>query len=143
MSFDPRHRSSRARTMCAAFLVFATIAVIPQLAAAQTVTVCHRPPGNPANAHEIAVSVNSVPAHIDHGDFLGPCLCTPADQPGGPNLPACCAGSKCVASGTTFVCQTATSSDPMPPGGACTSSTQCDALNPCTSVGTNDSVCGG
>jgi hypothetical protein len=37
------------------------------------VTICHVPPGNPANAHTITVSENAVPAHLAHGDYLGPC----------------------------------------------------------------------
>ena len=37
------------------------------------VDICHIPPGNPANAHTINVSVNAVPAHLDHGDTVGPC----------------------------------------------------------------------
>jgi hypothetical protein len=37
------------------------------------VDVCHIPPGNPANAHTINVSENAVPAHLAHGDTLGPC----------------------------------------------------------------------
>lgn len=38
-------------------------------------TICHIPPGNPANAHTICVGNAAVPAHIDHGDFLGTCSC--------------------------------------------------------------------
>ena len=38
-------------------------------------TVCHIPPGNPANAHTICVGNAAVPAHLDHGDFLGTCSC--------------------------------------------------------------------
>lgn len=38
------------------------------------VDVCHVPPGNPANFHTIRVSGNALPAHLAHGDFLGPCL---------------------------------------------------------------------
>jgi hypothetical protein len=37
------------------------------------VDICHIPPGNPANAHTINVSENAVPAHLAHGDTLGPC----------------------------------------------------------------------
>jgi hypothetical protein len=47
------------------------------------VVICHIPPGNPANAHEIEVSSNAVPAHLAHGDTLG--LCggdDPGDDPG-------------------------------------------------------------
>jgi hypothetical protein len=37
-------------------------------------TVCHVPPGNPQNAHTIRVGAAAVPAHLDHGDYLGPCI---------------------------------------------------------------------
>jgi hypothetical protein len=39
-------------------------------------TICHIPPGNPANAHTICVGNAAVPAHLDHGDFAGTCDCT-------------------------------------------------------------------
>jgi hypothetical protein len=39
-------------------------------------TICHIPPGNPANAHTICVGNAAVPAHLDHGDFAGTCSCT-------------------------------------------------------------------
>jgi polyhydroxybutyrate depolymerase len=38
-----------------------------------TVQVCHAPPGNPANARTITVSINALPAHLAHGDSEGPC----------------------------------------------------------------------
>ncbi len=37
------------------------------------VTICHVPPGNPDNAHTITVGNAAVPAHLDHGDTMGPC----------------------------------------------------------------------
>jgi hypothetical protein len=38
------------------------------------VTICHIPPGNPANAHSDTVGEPAVAAHIrDHGDYLGAC----------------------------------------------------------------------
>lgn len=38
------------------------------------VTICHIPPGNPANAHEITVGEPAVRAHVErHGDVVGPC----------------------------------------------------------------------
>ncbi len=37
------------------------------------VTICHRPPGNPSNAHTIRVDPPAVAGHLAHGDTLGPC----------------------------------------------------------------------
>lgn len=37
------------------------------------VTICHIPGGNPDNAQTITVAESSVPAHLAHGDTLGPC----------------------------------------------------------------------
>jgi hypothetical protein len=42
-------------------------------AAGKKVSVCHVPPGNPANAHTILVSENAVSAHLAHADELGEC----------------------------------------------------------------------
>jgi hypothetical protein len=39
----------------------------------QKILICHIPPGNPENRHTICVSINAVPAHLAHGDYLGPC----------------------------------------------------------------------
>jgi len=35
--------------------------------------LCHYPPGNPANLHNICVGTPAVPAHLAHGDTLGVC----------------------------------------------------------------------
>lgn len=37
------------------------------------ITVCHIPPGNPANAHDIVISVNALQTHLNHGDIIGGC----------------------------------------------------------------------
>lgn len=37
------------------------------------ITVCHIPPGNPENMHEIDISVNALNAHLAHGDNVGGC----------------------------------------------------------------------
>jgi hypothetical protein len=47
-------------------------------------TVCHIPPGNPANEHTICIGNAGVPAHLAHGDHLGSCCpTTPPPPPGG------------------------------------------------------------
>ena len=46
---------------------------IPVMGGEEKVTICHIPPGNPANAHEITVGVSAVPAHLEHGDNIGSC----------------------------------------------------------------------
>jgi hypothetical protein len=41
--------------------------------AGKKITICHIPPGNPANAHTITISINAWPAHQAHGDYQGEC----------------------------------------------------------------------
>jgi cysteine-rich repeat protein len=41
--------------------------------AEKKVTVCHIPPGSPAERHTIMVGEPAVPAHLAHGDQLGAC----------------------------------------------------------------------
>ena len=36
-------------------------------------SICHIPPGNPANAHTISVACRALDAHMAHGDSLGTC----------------------------------------------------------------------
>ena len=45
-------------------------------------TICHIPPGNPANAHTLCVGTAAVPAHLQHGDTLGECTNEPPCDPG-------------------------------------------------------------
>src|SRR5689334_9913033 len=45
------------------------------------VLICHIPPGNPANAHDICVGHQAVGPHqAHHGDSLGACAPTPPDD---------------------------------------------------------------
>ena len=41
--------------------------------AAESVTLCHVPPGNPDAAHTVTVGAPAVPAHLAHGDVEGEC----------------------------------------------------------------------
>lgn len=45
------------------------------------VQICHIPPGNPENAHEICVGESAVEAHLAHGDKLGACEVAPTPDP--------------------------------------------------------------
>lgn len=47
-------------------------------------TICHVPPGNPANRHTLCIGNAAVDAHLDHhDDILGPCESEPpCDDPG-------------------------------------------------------------
>ena len=47
--------------------------VFSATAYAAKVTVCHVPPGNPENFHDITISENALQAHLNHGDFVGSC----------------------------------------------------------------------
>jgi hypothetical protein len=62
-----------------AALVAASLAALatPPQAQAQggdKITICHIPPGNPANAHTITISTSALEAHMTlHGDNVGAC----------------------------------------------------------------------
>ena len=50
------------------------------------VTICHFPPGNPANAHTITIGAPAVGPHIrHHGDTLGACDLPPVNGENGEN----------------------------------------------------------
>lgn len=51
--------------------------------AAQTVSICHAPPGNPAKARTLTVGAPAVDAHLRHGDARG--ACGALDQPDQPD----------------------------------------------------------
>ncbi|WP_164008905.1 hypothetical protein [Pyxidicoccus trucidator] len=52
------------------------------------VTICHIPPGNPANAHTITVGLPALKAHTKHGDTLGACGGGDVDAGPGPDVDA-------------------------------------------------------
>ena len=52
------------------------------------VTLCHRPPGNPANAHTISVGEPAKAAHLRHGDQLGACPDVTSRTSATPDAPA-------------------------------------------------------
>ena len=41
------------------------------------VTICHRPPGNPANQRTLTVGASALDAHLAHGDVEGDCADAP------------------------------------------------------------------
>ena len=68
-------------TLAILLAAFATLAAVASFADSPgKVLICHIPPGNPANAHVIDVSVNAMPAHLAHGDSLGECGGGPGPQ---------------------------------------------------------------
>ncbi len=80
------------------------------------ITICHVPPGNPANAHSLTVSVNGWNGHQRHkGDYAGPCngsggepdagvpACLPEGSACLGDGPSCCAGLQC---GGDNICRT-------------------------------------
>jgi hypothetical protein len=44
-----------------------------RVAVDEKLEICHVPPGNPDNEHEIEIDESSWPAHREHGDRLGDC----------------------------------------------------------------------
>jgi hypothetical protein len=47
------------------------------------VLICHIPPGNPANAHDICVGMSAVVPHqTQHGDTIGACITSPLTDAG-------------------------------------------------------------
>jgi len=51
----------------------------PVATAEDKCTICHVPPGNPANAHTLVIGCSAVDAHMRNhpGDCMGPCPCQP------------------------------------------------------------------
>lgn len=68
---------SRIRILMIAAIIGVAMLMVPTMPASAKqvkVTICHVPPGNPANAHTITVAAPAVAAHLAHGDTLGACM---------------------------------------------------------------------
>jgi len=105
-------------------------------APASKVDVCHVPPGNPANFHTIRVSENAVPAHLDHGDILGPCDAVCAEL--------CDDGNECTIDDTgdceTAGCPATRDQADCGDGNSCTADS-CDPAQGCTNLPLEDDPC--
>ena len=55
------------------YLIILFLSLINLCVNSQQVEICHIPYGNPSNKHEIFVDSNAIDAHLNHGDYLGPC----------------------------------------------------------------------
>ena len=67
--------------------------VLAMAAAPGGETICHIPPGSAESAHTLVVSAAALPAHLAHGDLVGPCA--PACQSNGGACTSdgqCCSG---------------------------------------------------
>ena len=69
VTITPSATASATMTMTAT----ATATILPTPDASGQVTICHIPPGNPANARTIHVGYGSLRAHLGHGDTVGLC----------------------------------------------------------------------
>ena len=73
LSNEPTRLLMRGALVVAVVLGAITLPLTAQ-AKGEKVTICHIPPGNPANAHTITISVSALQTHIDqHGDTVGEC----------------------------------------------------------------------
>jgi hypothetical protein len=102
------------------------------------VTLCHVPPGNPANAHTISVGAPAVRAHLHHGDHLGACDGSREPDAGTPPPDA---GTPQADGGSTT--PDAGSPGPVDGGPTCAGSNEpCSTSSPCCSgLACQASVC--
>jgi hypothetical protein len=94
------------------------------------ITICHVPPGNPANAHTIVVGGPAWNGHKNHpGDYQGACGGGGGEPDGGTTEPD---------AGTPPPPPPPDAGTPVcaPEGGACSATVVC-----CSGLGCNDGVC--
>jgi hypothetical protein len=105
-----------------------------------TVTLCHYPPDNPTNVQQITVAPSAVPAHVAHGDFVGPCAQDCRQHPSVCNDNNACTTDTCDTSNgtcehTPLVCDDGNqcTTDTCDPAVGCTHGTvACNDGDPCT-----------
>jgi len=105
------------RTLLPALLGSMALVSLASADTTEKVTICHFPPGNPANIQTITISTSALPAHLAHGDFGGPCA------------------NDCKLFGSICNDGDACTTDTCNPDGTCSHSapTDCNDNNPCTS----------
>lgn len=127
-------------------LAIALVASAEIARADKKVTLCHLPPGNPANPHTISVGEAAVASHLAHGDLLGACTSgCPASCDDG-NLctsDSCGANGECVHSPVSCDDGLVCTLDACDPSVGClrlpNDGQSCDDGNGCTDA----DVCGG
>jgi hypothetical protein len=95
------------------------------------VTLCHIPPGDPANAQTIVVGESAVREHLAHGDYLGECHSACGGM-------TCTASDQCHDIGTCDPATGACSNPNAADGTACDDGNAATANDQCT-----NGVCGG
>jgi hypothetical protein len=103
--------------------------------AEKKVTLCHFPPGNPANSHTISVGEAAVSAHLGHGDDVGACPTGCLVNAGLCDDGNACTSDSCDANGACH--HTPVSCDD---GNACTVDL-CDPRAGCYSVSNQGAAC--
>jgi hypothetical protein len=95
-------------------------------------TICHIPPGNPANAHTLCVGNASVEAHVAHGDQLGACAveCVPSPPPDTTGSTGGTTGEGGDTTGSTGGTTGEGGGDPIPPPGGTTGEGGGDPIPP-------------
>ncbi|MBN8231789.1 hypothetical protein JYK02_30185 [Corallococcus macrosporus] len=93
------------------------------------VTICHIPPGNPANAHSITVGAPAATAHLRHGDRLGACDGEEPTSDGGTSEPD---GGSTTDGGSSGDVDAGPGPVCIPEGGECSTESEtacCDSLS--------------
>jgi hypothetical protein len=100
-------------------------------------TICHVPPGHPANAMTLCVGNSAVPAHLSNhpGDHLGACEESSCPNPNGVcepdlgencvNCPEDCNGGTVCCTLNEFHCSAAACCEACPEGTTCSETTVC------------------